>query len=155
MPRYIDVDVLKANHGMKNDCSECDKEVNGFSKSCQYDTVYTLMDFCGWLDDMPTVTINDLVEEIKVTNECSQGSDLISRQAAISALGCNFTITGKENAETAYQIVKGFSDKIKELPSVQPMQRGWICPVCGRGLSPFTMVCPCQNGKGWKITCKT
>jgi transposase-like protein len=21
---------------------------------------------------------------------------------------------------------------------------GWICPVCGRGLSPYTNVCPCQ-----------
>jgi len=21
---------------------------------------------------------------------------------------------------------------------------GWICPVCGRGLSPFTNVCPCK-----------
>lgn len=40
-------------------------------------------------------------------------------------------------------------------PSAQPMQIGWICPVCGRGLSPLTMVCHCQNGKGWEITCKT
>lgn len=30
---------------------------------------------------------------------------------------------------------------------------GWICPVCGRGLSPYTAVCPCRNGKGWEITC--
>ena len=28
---------------------------------------------------------------------------------------------------------------------------GWICPVCGRGLSPFTSVCPCKDK--WEITC--
>lgn len=34
-----------------------------------------------------------------------------------------------------------------------PKMIGWICPVCGRGLSPFTAVCPCKNdGKGWEIT---
>ena len=37
-----------------------------------------------------------------------------------------------------------------------PKMIGWICPVCGRGLSPFTAVCPCKNdGKGWEITCKS
>ena len=29
-------------------------------------------------------------------------------------------------------------------------QKGWICPVCGRGLSPWTSFCPCQSD--WKIT---
>lgn len=36
-----------------------------------------------------------------------------------------------------------------------PKMIGWICPVCGRGLSPFTSVCPCKGfveGK-WEITC--
>ena len=22
---------------------------------------------------------------------------------------------------------------------------GWICPVCGRGLSPYSNTCPCKN----------
>lgn len=29
--------------------------------------------------------------------------------------------------------------------SNSPKMVGWICPVCGRGLSPFTRVCPCQD----------
>ena len=29
-------------------------------------------------------------------------------------------------------------------------QKGWICPVCGRGLSPWTSFCPCQSD--FKIT---
>ena len=37
----------------------------------------------------------------------------------------------------------------------KPQMTGWVCPVCGRGLSPFTSVCPCNAGKGWKITCQT
>lgn len=24
-------------------------------------------------------------------------------------------------------------------------QKGWICPVCGRGLAPWTSFCPCQD----------
>ena len=33
-----------------------------------------------------------------------------------------------------------------------PAMQGWICPVCGRGVSPYTAVCPCKNGKGWQGT---
>ena len=29
-------------------------------------------------------------------------------------------------------------------------QKGWICPVCGRGLAPWVDYCPCQSD--WKIT---
>lgn len=28
---------------------------------------------------------------------------------------------------------------------------GWICPVCGRGLSPYTTECPCNIKR--EITC--
>lgn len=24
-------------------------------------------------------------------------------------------------------------------------QKGWICPVCGRGLAPWVSCCPCMN----------
>ncbi len=46
------------------------------------------------------------------------------------------------------------ADMVTNAPTVIPnYNTGWICPVCGRGLSPFTSVCPCRNGKGWEITC--
>lgn len=53
--RLIDVDALKADYGMKDDCADCDKELRGKSKACEFDRVYTKMDFCGWLDDASTV----------------------------------------------------------------------------------------------------
>jgi hypothetical protein len=28
-----------------------------------------------------------------------------------------------------------------------PLFYGWICPICGRGVSPFTDVCSCQQVK--------
>ena len=33
--------------------------------------------------------------------------------------------------------------------------KGWICPVCGRGLAPWTSYCPCQGGSEIKITYRT
>lgn len=62
MGRLIDADKFKAVNGMKDDCADCDKELRGKSKACEFDRVYTKMDFCGWLDDAPTV---DAVEVVR------------------------------------------------------------------------------------------
>lgn len=32
---------------------------------------------------------------------------------------------------------------------------GWICPVCGRGLSPYTNFCPCKGWGKMILTCET
>ena len=53
--RLIDADALKTVHGMGDDCAECDKEERKKSTKCEYDRNFTKMDFCGWLDDAPTV----------------------------------------------------------------------------------------------------
>ena len=44
----------------------------------------------------------------------------------------------------------------KLTPYVEPAPKmtGWICPTCGRGLSPFIAVCPCKNDNRWQITCE-
>ena len=49
--RLIDVDELKADYYMADDCKDCE---TGY-RSCEYDRIYSKMDFCGWLDDAPTV----------------------------------------------------------------------------------------------------
>ena len=53
---------------------------------------------------------------------------------------------------------KFIKDPDEESEDTNPSQSfpnyGWICPVCGRGLSPHTSVCPCKGfNPGWKVTC--
>ena len=53
--RLIDADNFKADYSMKNDCAECEKELQGSSKACEYDRIYSKMDFCQWIDNAETV----------------------------------------------------------------------------------------------------
>ena len=53
--RLIDADKFKADHSMKNDCAECEKELQGSSRACEYDRIYSKMDFCQWIDNAETV----------------------------------------------------------------------------------------------------
>ena len=50
--RLIDVDAFKADYRMAGECKDCQTSV----RTCEYDRVYTKMDFCSWLDDAPTVS---------------------------------------------------------------------------------------------------
>lgn len=41
-------------------------------------------------------------------------------------------------------------------PSFAPVNKGWICPVCGRGNAPFVTQCPCRTSFGdLVVTCET
>lgn len=50
MPRYIDVDAFRKENRMAEHCEDCERN----SRECQYND-FSMMDFCGWLDDAPTV----------------------------------------------------------------------------------------------------
>ena len=43
--------------------------------------------------------------------------------------------------------------KAKSETTNPPKMTGWICPVCGRGLSPYTSVCPCKGYPKMEVTC--
>jgi hypothetical protein len=55
-----------------------------------------------------------------------------------------------------------FGDEIGDNPKTKPYctcntkpkigLSGWICPVCGAGLSPDTTICPCTHTP-FKVTC--
>jgi rubrerythrin len=51
------------------------------------------------------------------------GTDLISRQAAIDAIHCDITVTGRQNAELVAATIGAFADRIKALPSAQPERK--------------------------------
>lgn len=51
MMRLIDADEFRRIFGMAEHCDDCKQD----TRNCQYDMVFTRMDICGWLDDVPTV----------------------------------------------------------------------------------------------------
>jgi len=52
---------------------------------------------------------------------------------------------------TVNDLAYGPSNCDMPLPQGFGEQKGWICPVCGRGLAPWVSWCPCQ-GSEKKIT---
>ena len=80
------------------------------------------------------------------TNLAEVDTDCISRQAAIDAIHCDITITGRQNAELVAATIGAFADRIKALPSAQPKRGLWIddgselgcqCSQCGKTLDEY------------------
>ena len=69
MSELIDRQALRTAHGLGADCHDCKRDM----KSCQYDRDYSLMDFCEWLDDAPTieaVPVKFIDEVIEYLTKC-------------------------------------------------------------------------------------
>jgi hypothetical protein len=140
MPRYIDADALIERLGINQDCTECSYCTRKYYCSWNPDPG----EICIAISEQPTVTINDLTEEIKVTNcnynqfaDVSKKGDLISRQDALSCF--HDWIDKHGDVHTADEMPE--YQRIEQLPSAQPeRKRGkWIdytedgfveCPYC-------------------------
>lgn len=89
--------------------------------------------------------MSDTAIEALRYSEFPNSSDCISRQAAIDAIHCDITITGRQNAELVAATIGAFADRIKALPSAQPQRMrgkwtygedeygidGYHCDKCG------------------------
>ena len=65
---------------------------------------------------------------------------------------CQHVFPDKTNLEPPSPPTSG-SNAFRPNPAPTGGLMGWICPVCGRGLSPYTDSCPCVVN--WEITCGT
>ena len=72
-------------------------------------------------------------------------NDLIGRQAAIEAISCDITVTGRQNAELVAATIGTFADRIKALPSAQ--QEIVRCKDC-KHRDAETGFC---EGRGWPM----
>lgn len=79
------------------------------------------------IDDMPTVELTD--SEVTDKEDFPEGFFEKPRRQATEE--------------------KGFDEKTCVPVTIE--LHGWICPKCGRTLSPYTAVCPCSDK--WEVTC--
>lgn len=100
--RLIDADALKEDYRMADDCKDCKTNV----RDCEYDRVYTKMDFCGWLDDAPTVDaipvrhghwIGGEIGKCSVCGHEGCSSDIWNDGDMMFCPNCGAQVDGKEN----------------------------------------------------------
>lgn len=52
---------------------------------------------------------------------------------------------------TEYHLIPAY-EEVKPIINKPSGSYGWICPVCGAGVSPYQDHCPCCSGKNWTPT---
>lgn len=87
-----------------------------------------IMDAESWVavDEYEKNLQKKVIEWLKEFPPAELGADTISRQAAIDAINCDITITGRQNAELVAATIGAFVDRIKALPPAQPKRGKWI-----------------------------
>ena len=139
--KLINVDSIGATKFLSEDYdpSESDSEAN-YRKGWN-DAIDAIKDFSP-IVELPS-NLQEIINELK-----TYITEPYDNESVIE--GYN------EGLQTAISVISNFKSlrNTSESPKlVRPVTYGWVCPICGRGLSPTTSVCPCLNGKGWEVTC--
>jgi len=77
--RLIDLDAFREEYDLREHCEDCGRRNK---KSCDYPS-YSARDFCGWLDDAPTV---DAVPLDKLCDWLAENASLPVGEYMISAM---------------------------------------------------------------------
>ena len=97
-------------------------DIDKMPSKCQGCPYWEACEYPHICDDMkPKQAENDNINAESAENLRNRptNGDLISRQAAIDAIHCDITVTGRQNAELVAATIGAFADRIKALPAVQ------------------------------------
>ena len=74
-----------------------------------------------------------------------------------SRLGYKDILLSTNTELNGLEILLIHEDKTQESisESTPPSMIGWVCPVCGKGLSPFITECSCKGFNTYTVTCVT
>ena len=102
--RLSDIDAFRKDLGLAERCEDCERD----ARECQYDQIYTRMDFCGWLDD----------------------AEIIDAVPVVRCKDCKYRIVNEHYGERGYLKLKAYCD----LDTGDPFELGrcaeddnWFC----------------------------
>lgn len=123
--------------GCRFECSNCGYHIN----RCDYDPLPDQCPNCG--KDMGDIAskINQRKDETATTTE-NIGTVILPK----------YGTNGWQKEETTPP-PPSTGSSVNDVPKMTGGMVGWTCPVCGRGLSPFTQFCPCKGYPQFDVTC--